>query len=78
MSRTAHTNVQPIKPQEVVHKGHTIKLIHRPKTNDWRYEFTITREHTITNIARTYDNALTCAKSDIDNLTKHTTRRYTK
>ena len=64
MSRT----VQPLHAPKVQYRAHTIKLTHRPKTNDWKYSVSHTRTITLTNHAPRYESALKQAMKDIDNL----------
>jgi len=59
-------NVQRLHPTTVTYKDHTIKLTHRPKTNDWTYTVSHTRTITLTNHAPRYDTALRHAQHDID------------
>lgn len=56
----------PLHPTSVEYKGHTIKLTHRIKTNDWTYEVRHTRTITLKNNAPRYETALKQAKRDID------------
>lgn len=62
--------VTPLHPTRVEYKGHTIKLTHRVKVNDWTYEIKHTRTIVLKNHAPRYDTALSAAKNDIDALTK--------
>lgn len=59
----------PLHPTEVEHNGHTIKLTHRPKINDWTYEVVITRKIRLSNSHPRYETALSHAKADIDAMT---------
>lgn len=60
----------PLHPTEVQYKGHTIKMTHRPGTNDWVYEVTHTRTLKLSQHAPRYETALRMAKRDIDILAK--------
>ena len=57
-----------LQPREVEYKGHTIRLTHRPKINDWTYEVIHTRTVRLSNHAPRYGAALDHAKAMIDNL----------
>lgn len=58
--------VAKLQPTEVTYKNHTIRLTHRPRTNDWQYSFTRTRTITIRNAHPRYDTALKHAQQEID------------
>lgn len=58
--------VVPMHPTTVDYKGHTIKLTHRPRTNDWQYEVKHHRTITLKNQAPRYEAALKQAQTDID------------
>lgn len=61
-------SVRQLKPTEVVYRGYTIKLTHRPKINDWQYHITYHIPLTLSDHAPRYEQALTQAKAEIDTL----------
>lgn len=61
-------NVHQIKPNIVTYRGHTIKLTHRPKVNDWQYHITYHIPLTLSDHAPRYEQALAQAKQEIDAL----------
>lgn len=62
----SNRKVAALQPTEVTYKQHTIRLTHRPKTNDWQYTYTHTRTRTYTNVFPRYDTALKHAQQEID------------
>lgn len=60
-------NVTPIKPLHIIpYHSYEIKLIYRPETNDWAYEFRHTQTLKVSGHGRTYDAALRAAQARAD------------
>jgi hypothetical protein len=57
-----------LHPTEIQYREHDIKLVHRPKVNDWYYEVKHTRTITLRAHYPRYAAALEAAKCDIDAL----------
>ena len=56
---------------KIQYRGQTIKLTHRPKVNDWKYEIILSRVIRISDTQVRYGAAVEAAKTAIDLFTKY-------